>query len=222
MHDHRAGQPFEVFLANRHADLRRIASRTRGEFSGDDLAAEAWLLAIEIGQKRGWPFNFLDEDDQDTLFAWLHNRFVRYAEKAVRYAVRLDRDWDSEDSEQTGSALARLLTAPLDTDPQIRQQAIDEQGDLVAAVMRSYSEATAYVLLLIRVDWHLEDLADLLLIGCGTLKQRLRASGLRARVQPSLFDGVDRIDPDFDPWRKRRGLRRGFGQVPAAQAALWC
>ncbi len=77
---------------------------------------------------------------------------------------------------------------------------------------------TAFVPLLIRVDWHLEETADFLLIGCGTMKQWLRASGLRARVQPSLFDGVDRIDQDFDPWRKRRGLRRGFGQVPAAQA----
>ena len=140
----------------------------------------------------------------------------------MRYAVRLDRDWDSEDSEQTGSALARLLTAPLDTDPQIRQQAMDEQEDLDEAVMRSYSEAAAYVLLLIRVDWHLEDLADLLLIGCGTLKLRMRASGLLARIQPSLFDGVARIDRDFDPWRKRRALRRGFGQVPAAQGVLWC
>ncbi|MGH8077315.1 MAG: hypothetical protein ACREPE_08335 [Lysobacter sp.] len=212
---------FHLFLQTRRGDLRRIASRTRGELSVDDLASEAWLLAIDIGHKRGWTFDFRDEEDQDTLFAWMHNRFVKYADKAVRNAIKLDRDWDNEDSERAGAALARLLTAPRDSDPQIRQQVGEEQHELVAIVRHSYSEAAAYVMLMVRVDRHIEDLAALLWIGVEALRQRLKASGLRARVQPSLFDGIEVIDADFVPWRRRRhGGRRGQEDGVTPQEAL--
>ncbi len=70
--------------------------------SVDDMASESWILAIEIGQRRGWTFDFGDQDDQNTLLAWMHNRFVRYAEKALRYAIKLDRNWDNDNGEQTG------------------------------------------------------------------------------------------------------------------------
>ncbi len=104
----------------------------------------------------------------------------------------------------------------------MRQQALEEKQDLVAIVQHSYSEAAAYVLLLIRVDWHLEDLADLLEIGRDALKQRLRASGLRARVQPTLFDGVDRIDPGFEPKRRVRWIGRvRQGAEMSSQSVLW-
>lgn len=204
----RSATSFERFLVARRSDLRRIAARTQGELSVDDLTSEAWLIAIEIGMKRGWPIDFDNEDDQDMLFAWMHNRFVKYAEKAVRFAVKLDRDWDDESGESMGAALARLLTAPLDSDPQMRQQLHDEQQELVEIVRHSYSEAAAYILLLIRVDWHLDDLASLLWIGVDALRRRLKASGLRARVQPSLFDGREVIDPEFTPWRRGRVSRR--------------
>lgn len=98
----------------------------------------------------------------------------------------------------------------------MRQQLHDEQQELVAIVRHSYSEAAAYVLLLIRVDWHLDDLASLLWIGVDALRQRLKASGLRARVQPSLFDGREVIDPEFTPWRQGRSIRRSgqSGETP--------
>ena len=199
---------FHTFLETRRGDLRRIAAQTRGELSVDELASESWLIAIEIGQRRQWPFDFADEDDQDTLFAWMHNRFVKYAEKAVRYAIKLDRDWDNQDGERAGATLARLLTAPLQSVPQVAQQAHEEQHELLAVVRHNSSEAAAYVLLLIRVDWHIEDLAALLWIGVGALRQRLKKAGLLARVQPSLFDGVDVIDSDFTPRRRSGPSRR--------------
>ena len=212
---------FHTFLETRRGDLRRIAAQTRGELSVDELASESWLVAIEIGQRRQWPFDFADEDDQDTLFAWMHNRFVKYAEKAVRYAIRLDRDWDNEDGERAGATLARLLTAPLQSDPQVAQQAHEEQHELFSIVRHSYSEAAAYVLLLIRVDWHIEDLAALLWVGLSALRQRLKKAGLLARVQPSLFDGIDVIDSDFT-LRQRAGpaRRAAHSNSPDPQTAM--
>ena len=179
-------------------------------------------MAIEIGQRRGWSFDFADEEDQDTLLAWMHNRFVKYADKAVRNAIKLDRDWDNEEGERAGATLARLLTAPLDSDPQMRLQLHEERQDITQISRHSYSEAAAYVLLLVRVDWHIEDLAALLRIGVDALRRRLKASGLRARIQPSLFDGVAMIDMDFVPWRRRSVMsRRGFNEELYPQVVLW-
>ena len=93
-------------------------------------------MAIEIGQRRGWSFDFADEEDQDTLLAWMHNRFVKYADKTVRNAIKLDRDWDNEEGERAGATLARLLTAPLDSDPQMRLQLHEERQDITSEIQR--------------------------------------------------------------------------------------
>ena len=90
---------YRHFVETRRGALRRIAARTQGEHTADDLASEAWLLSIEIGRRRGWDFNFADEDDQDTLLAWMHNEFVRYANKVMRNAIKLDRDWNDDHGE---------------------------------------------------------------------------------------------------------------------------
>lgn len=150
----------------------------------------------------------------------MHNRFVKYADKAVRFAVKLDRDWEDESGESMGSALARLLTGPLGSDPQVRRQLHEEREDLLAIFRYSYSEAAAYLLLLMRLDWHMEDLAALLWISVGAARQRLRVSGLRARVQPSLFDGIETIDPDFIAWRRARAARRAVDTAEATQLAF--
>lgn len=212
---------FQYFLDASRGDLRRIAARTRGEMSVEDLSSESWLIGIEIGRKRGWPIDFRDLDDQHTLLAWLHNRFVKYAEKTFRHASRLDQDRSHEDSEHIGSALARVLTAPLETDPAMRRRAQDEMSEFADVVRRSYSEASAYVVLLMRVDWDAADLAAMLWIGVDTLRKRLRASGLLVRIQPSLFDGINEIDADFLPWRRcRHGKQRAGQGGPTRQIVL--
>ena len=201
---------FEEFLVQRRGDLRRIASRTGGEYGADDLASESWLVALEIGQKRGWTFDFQDKDDQDTLMAWLYARFVKYAEKSIRFAVKLDRDWDNDESQRAGEALARLLTAPVDSDPQICRQAQESPEEFLSVVRLSYSQAAAYVLLLVRVDWDFVELADRMWIALGTLRKRVKSAGLLARVQPSLWDGVEELSAELEPWRKARAITRRY------------
>lgn len=178
-------------------------------------------MASEIGQRRGWAFEFDDQDDQDQLFAWLHVRLVKYADKTVRYAVRLDDGDDDGDSERIGAALARLLTAPLDTDPQVRRQLIEEREQLLTRLRRSYSQATAYVFLLMRVDGHLSDLAELLRITVGTLRDRMKRVGLMARIQSTLFDGIERIEFDFQPCQRRRYATLPVRGPEMDQLELW-
>lgn len=205
------------FLKAQSAALRRIASATRGDMNVEDVKQEAWLVAADIEQRRGYPVDFSDPGDQESLLKWLYCKFVRFAEKQMRYAVRLDKDWDHEDAEIAASALARLLTSPLESDPLVRLQQAEDEIDYTNIIRHSYSEASAYVLLLIRFDWDLEALALDLRVAGQTLRKRVKLCGIKAKVQPSLFDGLAIIDPTFEPRRARRISVRRLVEVVVHQ-----
>lgn len=199
-----SGVSIKLFLDSRRQDLRRIAARTCGEYTVDDVCSEAWLIAEEISQKRGFAIDFLNRDDQEQMLSWLYVRLVRYADKSVRYAVKLDRDWDAEDADSAMGALARLLTAPDQFDPLVRLLDEEDRFDPMALIQYSYSQASAYVILLHRFDWDLADLADHLRIVVATLRAKVCASGAWMSSQPSLFDRINTIDLDFLPRLAKR------------------
>ena len=118
------------FLRTQAAALRRIAGATRGDMSVEDVKQEAWLVAADIEQRRGYPVDFGDPGDQESLLKWLYCKLVRFAEKQMRHAVRIDKDWDREDAEVAASALARLLTSPLESDPLVRLQQARRAEDI--------------------------------------------------------------------------------------------
>lgn len=194
------------FLRERSADLQRIVRHARGDVELGDVQNEAWLVATDLQRRRGYPIDFSDSTDQESVLGRLYNRFVKYAEKHFRYAVKLDVDWDKEESTALGAVLARILTAPASASPDDRIQKQQEGKDVLAAVQRSYSEAAAYVLLLMRFDWDASELAGHLRIAIATLRMKLKLAGIKVKVQPSLFDGWDRISPDFTPTSGRPAL----------------
>ena len=211
---------FEGFVDARRNDLRRIANATQGEMELDDLIQEAWVVAIEIGERMDEPFDFANVEHQEHLLARLFVRFVRYADKTVRWAVKLDRGWDDPEEESAGMALANALASPETDNPLTRAVLVDQATEFMETVRASYSQAAAYAILLGRVEWDLGDLADLLWVGRDTVRRRLgRVSGLVA-VQPSCFDGVETIPEDFEPWRRR--WTAGWRPVTAeGQYLLW-
>ncbi len=177
--------------------LRRIVWATRGEVQAGDVESEAWLIATDIGAKRGRPMDLQAPEDQETLLGALYNRLVKFTERHLRYAVKLDTDWDKEDSTSHGAVLSELLAAPAMSDPAIRALQEEQGHALVDAVRHSYSEASAYVLLLIRFEWDAPELAVHLHVGLATFRHRLKRSGAKAKEEPSLFDGVESVDRDF-------------------------
>lgn len=84
----KTGNSFLKFLASRVANFRRITWATRGEYSEHDLHGEAWIIASRISEKRGYPIDFSNPEDQNTVLQWLYNQVVRYTEKisGARYA----------------------------------------------------------------------------------------------------------------------------------------
>jgi hypothetical protein len=212
---------FEVFSRDRRNDLKRIAYATRGEMSADDLTSEAWLLGLEIEEKLGRPFDFTSPLDQDRLLAWMHNRFVKYADKSVRHAIKLDTGWDDDAEDSAGARISRMLLAPDGTDPLKHHVAQEEGMELLQAARRSYSQAAAYVILLVRSEWDMRALAADLWLGVTTLRRRMGAAAEIVKHQPALFDGVEEIPLDFVPARRRRALRRLFGAALQAQSEWW-
>lgn len=75
------GKAFQAFLNSCRADLRRIAGHSRGEYSVDDLSGEAWLIAEEVGRKRGFAVDLSNSDDQQFILARLYNKLIRFTEK---------------------------------------------------------------------------------------------------------------------------------------------
>lgn len=215
-----ASKPFQGFLATRRADLRRIAGRSRGEHTIDDVVGETWIIACDIERKRGFPVDFADTDDQDVVLSWLHNKLIGFGEKNVRFAVKLDRDWDTEDADQVTNALAGLLAAPEHFDPLVQMELDEDTFDPLALSRRSYSQASAYLILLHRFRWDLDALADRLRLAAATVRNRVIASAAWLRTQPSLFDGIHATIPDFQP-TVARGNGTGRASTDAPRQFAW-
>ena len=211
------GKVFQAFLNSCRRDLQRIAWSSRGEYSVDDLCSEAWLISDEIGRKRGFAVDLSNGDDRRSILARLHNKLIRFAEKNIRFAVRLDKDWDSEDSDYAVNRLARLLTAPEEFDPLVRMQADEDQPSALLLIKHSYSQASAYVILLDRFDWEQKVLAQYLNLAVSALRRRMITSGTHMKYQPSLFDRVQSIEHGFVPMVARRAVRDSFPALEVQQ-----
>ena len=194
---------FGLFLRHRRNDLRRIARQSLGRLELCEVESEAWVLAQHISNRSNRPIGLHDAADQELLLGSLYARLVKWPGVSVRHALRLDHGPSGE--EDNHPTLAGMLRALHDSDPEFRQLLREERMEFMQVVRASYSQAAAYVLLLIRVEWELRDLASLLWIGVATLRARIARCAELSGVQPTLFDGIDHIDPDFTPTRRMRG-----------------
>ncbi len=179
---------------------------------------EAWLMAERIGRKRGFDVDFGNAHDQEIVLAWLFNELVRFADKQTRYAVRLDKDWDHEDAGAAVEALSRFLIAPEAFDPAVAHELEQESGARMAVIQHSYSQAAAYLILLERFTWDMDELADHLKVVTGTLRSRIQQCAAWIRQQPSLFDRISVIEQNFAPWVARRAFaQRSVEELPSGQ-----
>ena len=202
---------FEAFRLARSKDLQSISKATRGEMEADELLSEAFFLAMEIAEKTRHSLNLNLASDQELLLRWLNAKFVRFADKTMRHSVKLDEGWDDDgDDWSRGTRLANALTAPATYAPLNHQVMVEDDQQQMSAVEASYTEAAAYTILLIDRSWDFKRLADDLHLGrTKTLRARVARAADKALWQSSLFDGIERIDPQFMPTRSR-GTKRAL------------
>jgi hypothetical protein len=192
------------FFKERMGFIRRVQRKRRGDIEPEEIESEAWLVASDIARKRNHPFDLDNADDQRHLLGSLYNKLVKFTEKHFRTATSLSIEDEEGERPSYGSFLARTLAAPTSSDPQHEGEPTDRDA-LIEAAARSFTEASAYILLLDRFQWQRKALAMHLMIAIATLRERVARAGHKAAHEPSLFDGISTIDPYF---RERIGNAR--------------
>jgi hypothetical protein len=152
---------FEHFVAQRKKKLARIARPTTGECEFEDVVAEAFLMAAEIGRRREYAVDWSSRTDQEQVLAYLYQKLVRYEERTVVFAVRLDKSEDDE-SRDFVHPLVRALASDGGRDP--LAMLVEREIQQTSRVEQRNCLATAYVRLLRHFDDRMLSVADHLLI----------------------------------------------------------
>jgi hypothetical protein len=193
---------FGRFASARAADFRRIARASRGESSPDDVAQEAWILAADIGQRRGRPLDLDDPRDADLLVRCLHNECVKYTERVVRHAVRLDHA--ARGDEERGN---HWLNDRLASDGGAHPLSLLEDAEAAApdpVEPDAYqSPAAGWLRLLQRFDQRMADVAAFLMISASWCYTCCRHARHQAATQWPLPHGlsVGEDDSALRAWR---------------------
>jgi hypothetical protein len=200
---------YERFLVARQKDLSRIARSTRGEYVLDDVQQQAWLTAYDIQASRDSPICFDDPHDQRLVLSYLFQHFVRYTEKNVRHAVKLDHGSSADDFEDKPHfLLGRLSTGDHDNPLNV----LMESEDLATIPTREpplhQTQAGAYVQLLHYCGQQVPRVANLLLISISHCykcfaKARRHAQHQHPLVMP--WEENQHLVPRA--WRRFRSLR---------------
>jgi hypothetical protein len=203
-----AAASFANFLVARKKDLQRIARATRGECELADVQNEAWLLAQELPQSKGWVVDFSNHEQQEKFLSYIYQQLVRYTELVVRNAVRLDHNPNGDASDEPHPLFGMLAAADSD-DPLAALLRAEAEKLHEAEPDVHHSLASAYLWLLRRLDYDMRSVANHLLISLSYCYQRFAHARKLAHAQlvlpPTLSDPNGRFMPK--PWRKERVFR---------------
>ncbi len=209
---------FRAFLAARVGDFRRIARRTRGEMTAEDLHGEAWLKAMEISRRVGRPIDFSDAADQDQIFAALYVTHVRQADWTQRLALSLDRE---PDDAENGHSMMERLVASNTADPLLMLEMLEtkrvEEAAAERALASSYSQAAACFIVFAHFDGSRKRISAYLFVHRTTLYQRVRRASDTFHAQASLFDRVEIVAASFMPLPGRERQQWAMPAMAATQ-----
>jgi hypothetical protein len=207
--DSGAMDAYQEFLRARKKDLQRIAHCTQGEHQYEDVAQEAWTLAVDLAGERNIPLDFRDDGFQGLLLSHLFQHLVRYTETTVRYAKRLDHSPAKDASEGTQHPLLHKLAGREEDDPLAQWLAAEEDAkqDAKRHSTMPFSLAAAYVLLLRRFDDRMHSLARHLLISLSYAYRSCAKARRLAVYQHALAFTTPETTSALKPWRKQRALR---------------
>ncbi|QGZ62116.1 hypothetical protein [Paraburkholderia acidisoli] len=219
---------FDRLIAPMLKHLRQIAGASQGEHSVDDLKSEAWIIAEEVKAERGGAVEPEDADLQETVVTRLHKLFGRFVNRAMRFAARLDHEDRDDDGDYRENAISARLAAPQNYEPEIAIELAEEAAEAARVMHAQFSEAVAYYHVFDQFDGDSGAIARHFAIQPATLDARLARADVTARRQPSVFDGVATVPPNFRPHRGKRRprhapvrFRRVCGSMRPAQKHLF-
>jgi len=169
-----AGAFFARLIPSIISDLRRIANRSRGETTVEDLQTEAWLVAEELSRDRDPPPDVGDKGFHQQILGRLYNRFVKFADKQLRFAVRLDEQREDDDGGTRENPIAAALAAPEGYDPAHTLEMREGEREQEQRILGRFDEAIAYVRIFATMRNDRLAIADHLAIATCTLYRRMK------------------------------------------------
>lgn len=171
------------------------AQQSLNEMTVEDLHNDSWVLALEIGDRRGRPIDFSDAADQELVMRAVNLQNVRRGDWKMRRSVRIDQDPESEE----GIKLVERLPARASSDPLVSLLARESARDIDSLLAASYSQATAYAITFSNLKNDRRTICNYLAVSKGTLTRRATVAAGTMRRQPSMFDRIERIPTNFMP-----------------------
>lgn len=195
---------FEKFIVKRNTDLKRISRRTRNEYELSDVIGEAWIMAHKLRDQKGVTINFLDKSFQDLLIRHLYQHLVRYTEKNVRYATRIDQATPGSDREEEPHWLMRTLVSEDGQHPLTILLEQEHETRKPNETDIHHSLAGAYIQLLRIFDNRMRAVSNHLLISVSYAYRRCAHARLLITFQKPL--SLPMIEGKFipGPWRRFR------------------
>jgi hypothetical protein len=202
---------YSAFLEQRAKDFRSIAAKTKGAMTPEDLHGEAWVAAEYHTAKRGFPINWQDPEDQKLILATLTVDHVWKLKEERRCTISADACVENDD----GNAITMIDLLQTDDAPdplELLEKKEEAETERVRRmredeILETYSQSVAYNVVL----WHFDNirckLAAYLVIDRGTLRNRIDRAASILKVQPSLFDRIERITSSFWPLRGQESYR---------------
>jgi hypothetical protein len=179
--------------------LKKIANSSRGLHTVDDLKAEAWLAAKDINAEQAADFQPEDRSFQDAIVSRLWKGFGMYADAAMHFAFRLDKEEQNDDGDFLPNSIGARLTGPTHYQPLEALELSETQAEQGRLLEERYAEAIAYLRTLDHFDSDKQRIANHLSIAVRTVGARVDRAAAMVERQPSLFDGIESIPLDFVP-----------------------
>lgn len=197
--------PFDRFVLDRKEDLKRIARHTRGEHEYRDIVNGAWIMARTLSGSH-IPINLLDVASQEKLIQHLYQHFVRYTERNVRHAVRLDHAPSGYGEAGKSHPLLNELTSDDGDDPLLLLIASENESERLPAD-EHHSLAGAYLMLLQQFDNRMSRVANHLLISTPHAYRCCGKARWLAISQYGLSLDGPAATSHLKPWRRYRTFR---------------
>jgi hypothetical protein len=212
MHDDPRACAFDSFLDRHAPDFRRIAGASRGEWKAGDIRNEAWLLAFDLGGSLGRPLDLDDPRDANLLIRHLYNHCVKYAERVVRHAVRLDHAASGDDDREQ-HWLNDRLAADGGAHPLSLLELLESDSTGRDVPDPYLSAAAGWAWLMARFDNKVAEVAGFLMISASWCYGCYGKARRDAESQWPLPHGLASGDDEtaIQPWRKFKLPDRGSG-----------
>lgn len=200
---------FELFVSRKQKALHQIARATRGEHQYTDVVNEAWLMAGTISEHYGLEVDFANAEFEQKLISHLYQSLVRYTDRKVRHAIRLDHSPNGEDDEGKPNPLMGRLTGDEGQDPLSRLLA--EETETTSANLDDGdwhpSLASAWIRLLRRHEGRMRYVASRLLVSISHAYVCCAKARHLAIVQHPIPFDPRAMETQLGPWRSKRVIR---------------